>query len=100
MSSNYELLCQAASDGDVELVEFLLNDGKVDPNPSVPTQESALSIACRNKNLDIVRMLVTNQQHPADPNKPDSKEYTPLWLLLPHEIWTWLNFYSVNPLLK
>ena len=77
MSSNYELLCQAASDGDVELVEFLLNDGKVDPNPSVPTQESALSIACRNKNLDIVRMLVTNQQHPADPNQPDSKDYTP-----------------------
>ena len=68
MSRNYRRLCRAVSNGDMELVNHLLKVEVADPNPSERAYTTPLAIACRNHNLDIVRLLITNPLHPADPN--------------------------------
>ena len=67
------LLYEAVRDEDEDQVEHLLHEKKIDPNPnpSVPLQDNTLSMACSNGNLNIVRLLITNKDHPADPNKAD-----------------------------
>ena len=63
-------LCSAVKSNNKDLVSFLLNVEKVDQTPA-RGQKSPLMIACCNNNLDIVRMLITNPHHPADPTLPD-----------------------------
>ena len=68
MSRYYRRLCRAVTKNDVDEVDFLLNVEKVDPNPAAHYRTSPLWIACKNNNLEIVELLVTNQFNPADPN--------------------------------
>ena len=59
----------------------LLNVDKVDPNPTVhdmKAEKSPLWIACKHNNLEIVRLLITNEFHPADPNIPNKDGKNPL----------------------
>ena len=42
-----------------------------------PFQDNALSMACSKGNLNIVRLLITNKHHPADPNKVAKDWLTP-----------------------
>ena len=54
-------------------IPFLLEVKKVNPN-HIPQHESepVLAIACKQNNLPIVRELITNKDHPADPNAQDA----------------------------
>ena len=79
----WKTLCNAVKSNNKDLVSFLLNVEKVNPNPGLCeswivdpvhvqfNELSPLMIACCNNNLDIVRMLITNPHHPADPTLPD-----------------------------
>ena len=77
----YELnrsLCSAIINGHDDTVEELLKVHEVNPNLCVPKKKSlALALACQIENVNIVRLLITNQLHPADPNKPDWDGVTP-----------------------
>ena len=78
MSRYYRRLCRAVTKCDVDEVNCLLNVDEVDPNPSVHYMKSPLWIACENNNLEIVRLLITNEFHPADPNIPNKAGKNPL----------------------
>ena len=78
MSRYYRRLCRAVTKSDVDEVNCLLNVDKVDPNPSVHYMKSPLWIACENNNFEIVRLLITNEFHPADPNIPYKAGKNPL----------------------
>ena len=51
------------------MVKTLLQNKNANPNPSEPKEVVPLSIACKVGNLDIIRMLITNELHPANPNE-------------------------------
>ena len=72
------MLYEAVHDEDEDQVEYLLHKKEVDPNPRRNLQDNALSMACKIGNLNIVRLLITNKDHPADPNKLDKDFLTPL----------------------
>ena len=61
-------LCKAVHSGDVKQVKYLLQVENVDPNHREDKHDSILATACSKNNLDIVQLLITNQNHPADPN--------------------------------
>ena len=69
MASPYKL-CHAIANDNVKEVNYLLNVQKV--NPGKCAGANALMIACSNNNPDIVKLLITNQRNPADPNMLDS----------------------------
>ena len=54
-----------------------MNEIKVDPNSAPLTQESSLHLACCSKNLEIVKVLITNVHYPADPNLENEAGITP-----------------------
>ena len=68
----------------------------MDPNPR-DEHDSPLLTACRNNNLDIVKLLITNKKHPADPNgyHPDQQHGTPFIVALESE-----NVQLINLLVK
>ena len=68
MSGHYRRLCKAVTKNDVDEVDFLLNVEKVDPNPTAHYRTSPLWIAFKKNNLEIIKLLITNQINPADPN--------------------------------
>ena len=73
----YRRLCKAVSKNNMDEVNFLLNVDKVDPNPAAHYKTSPLWIACKNNNLEIVKLLITNQFNPADPNIPNKDGINP-----------------------
>ena len=82
MTDTYKSLCKAVAEGNKRLVNILLKDNKVDPNQSGSgKRKSILRLACRHtnscKNLDIVKLLITNTFHPADPNEAGKDGITP-----------------------
>ena len=78
--AGYKELEKAVKEGNVEHVDFLLNVKTVDPGTAA--DDSLLSIACANNNLDIVRLLVTNKEHAVDPNVANTDGLTPLAAVL------------------
>ena len=79
---SYQKLCQAIRNGKVKRVENLLKLQNVNPNRRSSDEDNPLSIACCNSkgNEDIVKLLITNHQNPADPNTPDAFGLTPFFI--------------------
>ena len=77
---DYIQLHEAVSKGDVDQVKFYLNVKKVDPD--MDHKKSLLFIACQNNNLDIVKLLITNKENPADPNRKHNNKDTPFAAVL------------------
>ena len=103
MSVNlYKLLCNAVTFGDAQNVKYFLEVRHVDPNPREDERDSPLLIACRNKNLGIVKLLITNWKHPADPNEyhPDQNDRTPFIVALKSENMELINLLLNESILK
>ena len=74
---SFKQLCDAVSKGNAKEVDFLLKVQMVNPNVCTGAPRLPLGIACSNVNLDIVRLLLKNEVHPANPNQQDSCGNTP-----------------------
>ena len=77
----YVELCNAVKKGDAGVVWDLLKAKKVNPNPRKVENEVEndvpLCIACKTGRMDIIRMLITNELYPANPNqKLGSQDYS------------------------
>ena len=79
MSSSYKKLYRAVVNGNERLVNILLRDKKVDPNQDDSTENSILIMAiCNSVNrMNVIKLLITNPVHPADPNRADWQGITP-----------------------
>ena len=93
---SYDQLCRAVRKGNTQQVNFLLQE-EVNPNPAPRARNSPLHVACRNNNLDIARLLITNQAHPADPNVPDDHGSTPLHIACVNNNIDIVNLLITNP---
>ena len=65
----YVELCNAVERGDADMVWDLLKEKKANPNPRKVGNDVPLSIACKTGRMDIIRMLITNELYPANPNQ-------------------------------
>ena len=70
---------------DLEKARQLLCNKHVDPNVVIKTDglyeyKHMLIDACENLDLDMVQLLISNPEHPADPNIADSKYDLPIWI--------------------
>ena len=93
--NDYNTLREAVYKGNEQQVKFLLKEKKINPNPNKPTKMSVLRIACRSNNLDIVKLLITNPLHPANPNTLNKKAFT-----IFHEVWCSRNIGMIELLLN
>ena len=65
----YVELHNAVERGDSHAVHDLLKEKKANPNPRKVGNDLPLNIACKNGRMDIIRMLITNELYPANPNQ-------------------------------
>ena len=74
----YIQLCKAITRGNTKDVHDFLNNVYLFPDKTA-SAAAALNTAILSGNLDIVRPLITNQKHPADPNEA-LEGHTPIML--------------------
>ena len=100
--SLFEQLCNAVHSSDAQNVKYLLEVENVDPNPQEDEHESPLLTACRNNNLDIAKLLITNKKHPADPNGyyPSHNHETPFTVALELEYMELINLLLDESIVK
>ena len=65
----YVELCNAVANGDAHMVWDFLKEKKVNPNLKQSRNDVPLSTACKTGRMDIIRMLITNELYPANPNQ-------------------------------